>query len=167
MRRMANHDILTAKYSRSARVRDKSLLILWERNHRSRRAIVVSSSITMTSFDDEGVVTETSVVQQDTENDCLRLLFSPPFEAEGVPVRQLGGVPGAPPNPRLGAVFVREKHIDYLRRSLQRLSRHMKALDASRPWLVYWIVHSLGMLHALPLDMVGLTVRSACFRLRQ
>ena len=40
----------------------------------------------------------------------------------------------------------REKTLVFLRKGLQSLSEGYCCLDASRPWLVYWIVHSLELL---------------------
>ena len=40
----------------------------------------------------------------------------------------------------------RENHIPYLKKGLENLSRWMMALDASKPWLTYWILHSLELL---------------------
>ncbi|XP_076801762.1 protein farnesyltransferase subunit beta-like [Clavelina lepadiformis] len=40
----------------------------------------------------------------------------------------------------------RERHVSYLLRGLVRLSKSYECLDASRPWLCYWIVHSLALL---------------------
>ena len=40
----------------------------------------------------------------------------------------------------------RDKHIDFLKRGLVWLSSDYECLDASRPWLCYWIVHSLSLL---------------------
>ena len=40
----------------------------------------------------------------------------------------------------------RENHIPYLKKGLESLSRWMMALDASKPWLTYWILHSLELL---------------------
>lgn len=42
----------------------------------------------------------------------------------------------------------RESHIAYLHRHLKRLPKHFLVLDASRTWLVYWILHSLSLLDA-------------------
>ena len=38
------------------------------------------------------------------------------------------------------------RHISYLRKGLLRLSENFECLDASRPWLCYWILHSLNLL---------------------
>jgi len=43
----------------------------------------------------------------------------------------------------------REKHVAFLLRGLKRLSESYECLDASRPWLCYWILHSLSLLNAL------------------
>ncbi|XP_070577391.1 protein farnesyltransferase subunit beta-like [Ptychodera flava] len=40
----------------------------------------------------------------------------------------------------------KEKHIQYLLKGLKRLSESYECLDASRPWLCYWILHSLYLL---------------------
>lgn len=40
----------------------------------------------------------------------------------------------------------REAHITYLSTFLQRLSFHYTALDASRPWLLYWTLHAFALL---------------------
>ncbi|NWW95217.1 FNTB farnesyltransferase, partial [Rhynochetos jubatus] len=40
----------------------------------------------------------------------------------------------------------REKHLHYLKRGLRQLSEAYECLDASRPWLCYWILHSLELL---------------------
>ncbi|XP_012081734.1 protein farnesyltransferase subunit beta isoform X2 [Jatropha curcas] len=42
--------------------------------------------------------------------------------------------------------LVRDKHIDYLTRGLQQLSPSFVVLDSSRPWLCYWILHSIALL---------------------
>ena len=52
------------------------------------------------------------------------------------------------------AVLQREAHVEYLLKSLRRLSAGHVVLDASRCWLCYWIVHSLSLLgEALPEDV--------------
>ncbi|CAG8558918.1 9604_t:CDS:10 [Ambispora leptoticha] len=40
----------------------------------------------------------------------------------------------------------REKHIKFLERGLTRLSGGFVSLDASKPWIAYWILHSLDLL---------------------
>ena len=40
----------------------------------------------------------------------------------------------------------REKHLSYLKKGLLQLSSAYECLDASRPWLCYWILHSCQLL---------------------
>eukprot|EP00210_Caulerpa_lentillifera_P009155 g8729.t1 len=42
----------------------------------------------------------------------------------------------------------RESHIAYLYEHLEHLPKHFIVLDASRTWLVFWILHSLSLLNA-------------------
>ncbi|GJW88662.1 protein farnesyltransferase subunit beta [Tanacetum coccineum] len=53
----------------------------------------------------------------------------------------------SPPN--LQAVMLevqRDNHIEYLMTGLRNLGPSFVVLDASRPWLCYWILHSLALL---------------------
>ncbi|KFO80513.1 Protein farnesyltransferase subunit beta, partial [Cuculus canorus] len=43
-------------------------------------------------------------------------------------------------------ILHREKHFHYLKRGLRQLTEAYECLDASRPWLCYWILHSLELL---------------------
>ncbi|KAJ4768703.1 Protein farnesyltransferase subunit beta [Rhynchospora pubera] len=40
----------------------------------------------------------------------------------------------------------REKHIEYLTKGLNQLGHTFQVLDANRPWLCYWILHSYSLL---------------------
>ncbi|XP_061072903.1 protein farnesyltransferase subunit beta-like [Conger conger] len=42
--------------------------------------------------------------------------------------------------------LLREQHYGYLKKGLHNLSDAYESLDASRPWLCYWILHSLELL---------------------
>jgi len=44
--------------------------------------------------------------------------------------------------------LMRTVHVQYLHRGLGELPASFACLDASRPWIVYWIVHSLSLLGA-------------------
>ncbi|CAN0134036.1 unnamed protein product [Scytosiphon promiscuus] len=48
------------------------------------------------------------------------------------------------------AVLMRAKHKAYLMRGLCGLGPGFISLDASRPWMVYWILHSLDLLGHFP-----------------
>ncbi|XP_041927807.1 protein farnesyltransferase subunit beta-like isoform X2 [Alosa sapidissima] len=43
-------------------------------------------------------------------------------------------------------ILLREQHIIYLTDGLQHLSESYETLDASRPWLCFWLLHSLDLL---------------------
>ncbi|KAL6030534.1 hypothetical protein STEG23_007333, partial [Scotinomys teguina] len=43
-------------------------------------------------------------------------------------------------------ILQREKHVHYLKRGLRQLTDAYECLDASRPWLCYWILHSWELL---------------------
>ncbi|XP_023993352.2 protein farnesyltransferase subunit beta, partial [Salvelinus sp. IW2-2015] len=42
--------------------------------------------------------------------------------------------------------LLRDQHYQYLKKGLRHLSDAYECLDASRPWLCYWILHSLELL---------------------
>lgn len=46
----------------------------------------------------------------------------------------------------LKPILEKEKHLHYLKKGLRNLSDAYECLDASRPWLCYWILHSLELL---------------------
>lgn len=53
-------------------------------------------------------------------------------------------------------VLHRENHVAYLHSGLGQLSSGFAVLDASRTWIVYWLVHSLALLGApLPKDVTA------------
>lgn len=79
---------------------------------------------------EEGFETESSVLQQETADECLPLLQALTSSFNDV---------GLPP-------IVREKHIRFLRRSLGRLPGAFASLDASKPWMLYWALNGLALL---------------------
>ena len=42
----------------------------------------------------------------------------------------------------------KDRHIAYLQRGLKSLPESFASLEASRPWILYWITHSLALLGA-------------------
>ena len=48
---------------------------------------------------------------------------------------------------KISATLRREQTVNFLLRGLKNLSEGYECLDASRPWLVYWILHSLELLN--------------------
>mmetsp|Transcript_2720 Transcript_2720/g.7117 ORF Transcript_2720/g.7117 Transcript_2720/m.7117 type:complete len:439 (-) Transcript_2720:283-1599(-) len=92
------------------------------------------------------VLTATTREQQVVEERCLKL-FLAHLDADGASVC------------RSAVPFDREKHIAYLLKGLEQLPSGFQALDASRPWLCYWIVHALDLLgHKLPEELASRTV---------
>ena len=81
--------------------------------------------------DDEGVATSTTREQHATES--LIASFFQEFTA------LMQGDAG-------GIQIMRSLHDEFCRSGLQGLSRAFKSLDASQPWIVYWIVHALHVM---------------------
>jgi len=86
-------------------------------------------------FNHDGLKTQ-STVEQDEVESSIEPLFQNYFA-------NLELDPTYPP-------LNRERHVSFLLRGLKRLSESYECLDASRPWLCYWIVHSLALLENLP-----------------
>lgn len=80
------------------------------------------------------LVTETTDLQDATLNKCLPFLKGvhssqkDPFNAHGVPALQ------------------RDDHVAYLYDSLEDYPSGFVAMDASRPWMVYWALAGLSLL---------------------
>ena len=89
------------------------------------------SELVKDKFREENVYTSSSVEQRATEDSCLRI-----YEKVETNIDQLDDFP----------ILNRTKTVGFLRKGLQELSEGYSCLDASRPWLVYWIVHSLELL---------------------
>lgn len=81
-------------------------------------------------FKDDGLSTTTSEEQRKVENN-VSLNYQSYLEVLGID-------PEFP--------LHRTKHVKYLLRGLRHLSDSYECLDASRPWLCYWILHSLDLL---------------------
>ncbi|XP_065893069.1 protein farnesyltransferase subunit beta-like [Dysidea avara] len=47
--------------------------------------------------------------------------------------------------------LLKDRHLEYLKNGLNHLNVHFECLDASRPWLIYWMLHSLDLLDS-PVD---------------
>lgn len=80
------------------------------------------------------LVTETTDLQDETLSKCLPFLKGihasqkGPFNAHGVPALQ------------------RDDHVAYLYDSLEDYPAGFVAMDASRPWMVYWALAGLSLL---------------------
>ena len=99
-------------------------------------------------FSDEGVSSRTSTEQLGAEEAC-QTAYEEWMTAKGAIDRN-------------NVVFYRAEHAAYLMAGLGDLASGYVSLDASRPWLCYWIVHSLELLgerHALAGDAAEDVVR--------
>lgn len=99
-------------------------------------------------FDNEGCETITSKEQKECEVKCADFFvcvqdYSKSSRAE----MRNSGLLGPNDEFRL----FREKHVSYLMKNLGNLSQGFSCLDASRPWMVYWITHALFLLDAEPI----------------
>ncbi|XP_029590210.1 protein farnesyltransferase subunit beta isoform X1 [Salmo trutta] len=90
-------------------------------------------------YTDDGVETVTSVEQRKVERSIQEVISV---------YKQIHSLP------HTAAVFttmteptlLRDQHYQYLKKGLRHLSDAYECLDASRPWLCYWILHSLELL---------------------
>lgn len=73
--------------------------------------------------------TDTTIAQDETVQLCLPLLI-------GVEDQSSHGLPR----------LERERHVKFLHKSLRKLGASYVAMDASRPWQVYWSLAGLSML---------------------
>lgn len=85
---------------------------------------------------DDGFPTATSQEQRDVEMEVLRMygriLNSPNFEPES------------------SIAINREAHIEFLSRGLvEPLKASYVSLEASRPWIAFWILHGLDLMGQL------------------
>ncbi|XP_071018612.1 protein farnesyltransferase subunit beta [Oncorhynchus clarkii lewisi] len=84
---------------------------------------------TAEKYTDDGVETVTSVEQRKVECSIQDVVSV---------YKQIHSLP----QPTL----LRDQHYQYLKKGLRHLSDAYECLDASRPWLCYWILHSLELL---------------------
>ncbi|XP_005106363.1 protein farnesyltransferase subunit beta [Aplysia californica] len=82
-------------------------------------------------FEDEGIATKTSDEQKQVEASVLKCYNT--FKSS------LDIYPDVP-------FLERESHVEFLLKGLRNLSSSYECLDSSRPWLCYWILHSLELL---------------------
>jgi|LauGreSBDMM110SN_4_FD.fasta_scaffold17899_2 protein farnesyltransferase subunit beta len=95
------------------------------------------------SHDDEGIDTHTSREQCSCELDCASYLLN---EWESRYAQSHGEIVEVY-NSEEEIMLVKDYHIEYLMNGLLRpLPSGFVSLDASRPWMCYWIVHALQLL---------------------
>ncbi|KAF9990484.1 hypothetical protein BGZ75_001664 [Mortierella antarctica] len=84
-------------------------------------------------YNDDGLPTDSSEVQLETEESISRAFFKYTKES---PM----------PKPIASVLLKKTRHEEYVLGALESLSSHWSALDASKPWLCYWILHTLDLL---------------------
>ncbi|KAL8592586.1 hypothetical protein ACOMHN_026516 [Nucella lapillus] len=82
-------------------------------------------------FDDENIRTASTTEQEEVEASCAKAYAS--FR------NKLDIFPDIP-------LLERNNHKEFLLKGLKNLSGSYECLDASRPWICYWILHSLDLL---------------------
>lgn len=94
------------------------------------------------------VVESQSTEQQEETEDEVEIFFvdlTTLPESQLTHLRQGGLVDG------FRVCLLRDKHVRYLTKALEQpLNANYVSLDSSRPWMVYWTLHSLDLLDALP-----------------
>jgi protein farnesyltransferase subunit beta len=97
-------------------------------------------------FDEEGLPTATSREQVMCEKNCCNFLRSfTCYDESSLASFRRGGLINNDKEIRL----LKTKHAGYLRSFLENLPGGFVTLDASRGWIVYWIVHALYLLGEL------------------
>ncbi|KAG0262547.1 hypothetical protein BG011_010049 [Mortierella polycephala] len=92
-------------------------------------------------YNDDDVPTESSENQLETEEEIRRAFF--PYTQES-PI----------PKPIASLELRKARHAKYVLGAIDYLASYWTALDASKPWLCYWILHSLDLLgHEIPKDL--------------
>lgn len=86
----------------------------------------------------DGVYTDTLSEQRDTEQKLARCLEQSPALVPGEQATEGGKT-----------VLRKNEHTLFLTRTFYGLPSGYVTLDASRPWLMYWTVHSLDLLGVL------------------
>ena len=96
---------------------------------------------------DDNFTTETIVDQNNVEKDCiicLNPIYSSKKHEKGFEFSSDGLL-----------LLSREKTIDYLEyRLFNTLKSSYTVLDCSRPWMLYWILHSLTLLNKFPTEAI-------------
>ncbi|KAG0030419.1 hypothetical protein BGZ81_002706 [Podila clonocystis] len=84
-------------------------------------------------YNDDSFPTESSQLQLETEESIRRAFFS--------------YTPESPMPTPLASIELRKmRHVKYVLGGIDSLASYWTSLDASKPWLCYWILHSLDLL---------------------
>lgn len=102
----------------------------------NRKGIFIPELFTLPPALKDYLETETSLLQDETVRDCLPLLSSIDDPSRNLFEFNSHGLPR----------LERENHVRFLHDSLKKLHARSVAFDASRPWIVYWVLAALCML---------------------
>ncbi|KAI9016429.1 terpenoid cyclases/protein prenyltransferase alpha-alpha toroid [Phycomyces nitens] len=107
-----------------------------------------STSLAQLRIKDDGLPSETSISQKSTEDSILECYAD--------------YAPNNPQRKPLESVNLeRDDHVPFLKGGLEKLSKWMVGLDASKPWMVYWILHSLTLMEeSLSQDIIDRAISS-------
>lgn len=97
---------------------------------------------------------ENFCIQQQEQCDCEKICseyLKPLCTYTGKVRRKLKGQSLS--NQKDEVCLLRKAHIDYLTAGLEALPEGFISLDASRPWICYWICHALYLLHCEPVHL--------------
>ncbi|EQC41589.1 hypothetical protein SDRG_01549 [Saprolegnia diclina VS20] len=97
------------------------------------------------SLPTDGCPTQTSRMQAETEATCISFFV----DLDDLPASEIAQLQKAGFLDEAKRVcLLKERHTPYLMRGLEYLPPGFQSMDASRPWFIYWILHSLEMLGA-------------------
>jgi protein farnesyltransferase subunit beta len=96
------------------------------------------------------VDTETTESQEEAEYECKPFFIN----LHDLPASQVSHLRDVglvdPQDQNRDICLVYQKHFDFLSRAFGVLSGSFTSLDASRPWMIYWSLHSCDLLGKLP-----------------
>lgn len=94
-------------------------------------------------FDSEDDPSESALVQCSCERNCAK--FLKPFSEYGEEIRSAFRKSDIS-NEKDEIRLMKTKHSTYLVKNIKDLSKNFVSLDASRPWIIYWILHACYLL---------------------
>ena len=124
------------------------LLLLVSLFHSTLHSTTMSSSFSRVQY---LLDTETTELQQDTEDECQPFYLSIPQ----LPQHQLHHLQSIGLVDGLDVCLLYKNHAQYLMTALdvtKPLKSSFASLDASRPWMLYWTLHALDVMNQLPQD---------------
>lgn len=96
----------------------------------------------------DGVPSDTLTEQLETERLITELLavLTPPATPADAPAAGAEGSKDARAIPPTSTVLRKGEHVGYICSTMFKLPAPYVSLDASRPWLMFWTMHSLDLL---------------------